>query len=292
MTYSEFLDAVLSFVRKNLPEGYTCDLHSVVKNNDTLLDALTVVPTGAILAPTLYLNGYYERYCAGEDFGHILDQVLATASDPCPEASFDLTQFTDYEKAKGRIVCRLINHERNRIFLRDVPHVEFLDLSIIFYCLLSEDVSGSATVVIHERHRESWHVTTDDLLAAARQNTKRLLSVQLDDLQTLLLRLTKTTSDFSGPMYVLTNRLRLHGASALLDTDFLNDFAKSNRSGFYVLPSSIHEVLLLPSEETFTAPLRHIVRDINRSVLSKDEVLSDEVYYFDPEADRLRLACA
>ncbi len=282
MTYSEFTDALLSFVRVALPEGCTASLHTVIKNNDTRLTGLTITETGRNISPTIYLDHYYEKYCQGTDLNLIVDEIIRTYQEYRPTEDFDMSFFTDYEKVKDRIVYKLVNCARNQELLQDVPYVPYLDLAVVFCCLLKDNRNGSATVLIRRKHMEHWGVNTEELFALAKENSPRLLSYELEDMNTLMKRICGEDTMESGQMYVLSNRQRLFGASCILDEHLLEKIASDQHSGFYVLPSSIHEVILLPRKAPDTSEaLSKMVQEINESHLSSDEVLSDHVYYYD-----------
>lgn len=288
MTYSEFTDALLSFVRVSLPEGCSAALHTVIKNNDTKLTGLTITETGRNISPTIYLDHYYQKYCEGEDLNLIVDEIIRTYKEYRPTEDFDMSFFTDYEKVKGRIVYKLVNCMRNKELLQDVPYVPYLDLAVVFCCLLKDNKSGSATVLIRQKHMEHWNVTTEDLFALAKENSPRLLSYELEDMNTLMKKICGEDALESGQMYVLSNRQRLFGASCILDEELLEKIANDQHSGFYVLPSSIHEVILLPRKAPDTSEaLTKMVQEINEAHLSSDEVLSDHVYYYDFEKKKL-----
>lgn len=288
MTYSEFTEALLSFVRIALPEECSADLHTVIKNNDTKLTGLTITETGRNIAPTIYLDHYYEKYCAGKDLNQIVDEIVETYLEYRPREDFDMSFFTDFEKVKDRIVYKLVNCERNKELLQDVPYVPYLDLAVVFCCLLRENKSGSATVLIRQKHMEQWQVTTEDLFALAKENSPRLLSYELEDMNSLMKRICGEDTMESGQMYVLSNSQRLFGASCILDENLLEKIAKDQHSGFYVLPSSIHEVILLPRDTPDTSEaLSKMVQEINATHVSSEEVLSDHVYYYDFDKKKL-----
>lgn len=288
MTYSEFTEALLSFVRMDLPEECSAKLHTVIKNNDTRLTGLTITETGRNIAPTIYLDHYYEKYCEGMEVNQIVDEIVQTYLEYRPREDFDMTFFTDYEKVKDRIVYKLVNRERNKELLQDVPYVPFLDLAVVFCCLLRDNPGGSATVLIRQKHMELWHVTTKDLFALAKENSPRLLSYELEDMNALMKQICGEDTMESGQMYVLSNRQRLFGASCILDETLMEQIAKEQDSGFYVLPSSIHEVILLPRHTPDTSEaLSRMVQEINATHLSSEEVLSDHVYYYDFKQKKL-----
>ncbi len=290
MNYSDFLSTVVFLVRQQLPDGTEPALHTVLKNNDTKLDALTIRKDGSSVAPTIYLQSCYDSYCAGRDLSDIVREILSVYENSLPEEVPDLTFFTDYSKVKEKLALKLINYERNRALLQDVPYRPFLDLAVVCYCLLSESEEGNATVLIKNAHLKTWGIEKDTLFQDASKNAPELLSSEILDMQSIL----KDVFDAdditpSGRLFVLSNRLRLNGASCLLYDDVLREFSDETKSGFYVLPSSIHEVILMPEKERTASEeaLTRMITEINRSEVPETDVLSDHAYYYDRSMHRI-----
>lgn len=298
--YSEFKQHILSDLQNRLGPDIRVHIQDIVKNNDTHLDGLTLLCTKYNLSPTIYLNHYFKQYEKGESLSEIEDEILNTYRENCPARNIDITFFTDYDKVKSRIIFKLVNYERNRELLQDVPHYRFLDLALVFNCLVESSPSGSATILIHEHHLTYWNITRDDLYALAQQNTPRLLSYELRNMTDVLKELfdddelagAMPDSDFcsANAMYVLTNRYKLNGSGCILYPNLLRDFAARLESDLFILPSSIHEVLIIPAKNPSSPDeLSDMVKDVNSSQLSREEILSDHIYYFSRESGQLTM---
>jgi hypothetical protein len=182
-----------------------------------------------------------------------------------------------------------------------VPHVEFLDLSIVFQCLVSKEESSTASILIHNAHMKLWNILVEELYRAARENTRRLQEYEIRDMNEIVseIMLTGGLDGFceeedmeelseSTPMYVLTNKCRIEGASCIIYPNLLKDFAFTIGKSFYVIPSSVHEVILVPADDTTEADeIRNMIREINDTQVKVEEILSYSLYYFDKEEGRL-----
>lgn len=213
----------------------------------------------------------------------------------------DMKYFLEYESVKNNIVYKLINTERNRELLEDIPYIEFLDLSVVFQCLLSQKESRLETLLIHNVHTKLWDVTVVDLYRAAKENTGRLLPYEIKDMVDVILEIMKTegTEEFdyeesmvepesNKVMYVLSNQKRIEGAVCIMYPGLLRDFADGIGSGFYIIPASVHEVLLLPSENPEDREeLKTMVREINDTKLEAEEILSYSMYWFDKSKGKI-----
>ena len=291
MNYETFKSSALDSIQTYFGNSASVSLQPIIKNNDTILDGLTIQDRSTNLAPTLYLNYYYEDYLAGKSLSDILDDIIASYRSNLPAVSMDLSFFTDYEKIKFRVIYKLISHRENTELLKDVPHFRFLDLAIVFCCYLPDMADGNASILIHNHHLDFWNLTADSLYELAVKNTPILLPYELKSMEDTLkslgtgLRLfpdNANGAEDSRKIYVLSNTEKLYGASCLLYPNVLSYFAESSGSDFYIIPSSVHEALLLPKTPSVHASgLNKIIQEVNASQLLKEEVLSDHVYVFE-----------
>ena len=291
MEFTNFTTLVQREVEKRAGENYRVKLNDVMKNNGVVLRGITLMQDDSNISPTIYLNPYYDAYENGDTtLGTVIDEVIDTYERNKINRSIDMKFFLNYETVKSRIIFKLINTEKNRELLRDVPYIPFHDLSIVFQCLVSEERFGNASILIHNVHLQLWKVNARELYECALENTPLLQGYELADMNTVLEEMKalggiddEEIEDMQQevPMYVLSNKSRINGASCILYKNILKDFAMVVDKDLYVLPSSIHEVILLPSDGTQESEqLKEMVREINQSQVEKEEVLSDSVYYY------------
>lgn len=298
MDYFTFKQTIIDTLKDSLGENISITVQDILKNNNTHLDGLTILPRECNLSPTIYLNHYYKQYQNGMVFSEIVSEILETYQQHQPLKNIDISFFTDYERIKSKIIFKLIHYEQNQNLLAHVPHFPFLDLALVFACLLHSNDTGNATILIHNHHLSFWHITKEELYTLAFLNTPRLLPPDLKNMDDVLKDLLPNfSSDVSSPedspispLYVLTNRSKLNGASCIFYPDLLKNFADQMNSDLYILPSSIHEVLLLPADSEYTSmELSDIVTDVNHSQVSHEDILSNHVYYFSRETGKITL---
>lgn len=292
MEFTNFTTLVRNEVEKRAGENYHVKLNDVVKNNGIILRGITLMQDDSNISPTIYLNPYYDAYENGETtLGTVIDEVIDTYERNKVNRSIDMRFFLDYDSVKTRITYKLINTEKNKELLNDIPHIPFHDLSIVFQCLISGERFGNATILIHNVHLQLWKVNARELYERAMENTPILQGYDVADMNTVLEEMrafeeiedTEYEEDIQQqvPMYVLSNKSRVHGAACILYPDILKDFAAVVEKDLYVLPSSIHEVILLPAEGTEDSEqLKLMVHEINESQVEDEEVLSDSVYFY------------
>lgn len=294
MNYQEFLTCVRSELANRLTPGATLKIQTIIKNNATHYDGLIILQPGMNIAPTIYLTPYYHRYLNGVSLEDIYDDILTTYWNHLPEADFDTEMFTDFSRASKRIVMRLVNAEYNRSLLSDIPHVMFHDLAIIFYCMIYADVENQGSILIHNSHLDMWHVTSEEIYQLALKNTPTLLPHLFTPMSELL-KAHPTAGQLPCneiPMYILTNTYKTNGASVILYDSLLQHISNRFEKNLIILPSSIHELILIPTDESDSHDLTHysqIVREVNETQLADDEILSDHAYYY--ERHRHKIIC-
>ena len=163
-------------VEKRTGDCYKVRLDDVRKNNGIVLKGLTVTQDDSNISPTIYLNSYYEEYIRGRaTLINVVNDVIDTYHRNKVNQSVDMRYFLNYESVKRRIIYKLVNTEKNRELLEDVPHIEFLDLSIIFQCLVTQEEFGRASILIHNVHLKLWDVSVEALYQSAKENINKLI---------------------------------------------------------------------------------------------------------------------
>ena len=187
MDFTSFIEVIKSEVTKQLGDDYKVRLNDVRKNNGVVLRGLTVIQDDSNISPTIYLNSHYEEYIVGKaTLPEIVSRVIDTYNRNKIVQSVDIQHFLNFEDIKERVIYKLINTEKNKDLLEDVPHMDFLDLSIVFQCLIVQEELGISTILIHNIHQKMWDVSTEDLYHVAMENTPRLLKYELKPMTEIL----------------------------------------------------------------------------------------------------------
>ena len=293
MNYQEFVGSVTGFLRESLPGGTRLQLIPLEKNNGIIMDGLSVRKEGKRVAPMIYLDSYYREYLDGRSLRGICDQILECCEDSDFEEHFDVDFFREPERVRPTVAYRLINYEKNRELLQEIPHLPFLDLAVIFYSLLTDTPVGHATVLIRNSHLERWGKNTSWLYEAAKENTEKLLPKRLVSMEDMIYELSegKQEPEYAGvPMYVLTNSRKSFGAACLLYDGVLGECFRRLEESYYLIPSSVHEVILIPASAVGDSrELCALVQEMNRTQVRSTEVLSDTVYLYSEETRRLEM---
>lgn len=267
MDYTRFINTMQNKVKESLCPDVIVDVHRTMKNNGTIRTGLMFIQPGVNISPTIYLEEFYDQYLHGESMNALVRSIREIYEKVKVKKSFPYNNILDYSKIKDRIVYKVIRRESNEELLKQIPYEPYLDLAIIYYVLLETTEFGTATLLIRNDHLKGWKVTKEEISALAKINTPRMLPLEVGML-----------TDY---MYIVSNRLRSFGAAVMLYDDVWKRMESVIGENFYVLPSSVHELILVP--ESFGMSRRQLqetVMEINRTEVDTEEVLSDNVYYY------------
>ncbi len=295
MNYQQFTEAMHKKITALLGDTATTQIQTTIKNNDTERIGLIMTPRTNNLSPTIYLEEFYKLYEQGCTLDEISEDILRIYKKAIPEHPLDLNQIQDFELAKSKLVYKLIHTERNKALLETIPHVPYLDLSMAFYLLLDTFEHGIATILITNQMLEHWKIDAELLYQLATANTPNILPsdfIQMKEvIEELLGRELTDEEDYENHMYVLTNQHRHLGAACILYPRVLEEIGDRLDEDFYLLPSSIHEIIVLPVQYAIPTPeLAEIIDDINHTQVLKEEVLSDHAYYYSRKEKKLVIA--
>ena len=279
------------------------DIHETFRNNGVHYHAVAILQKGNNISPNIRLDNFYRSYLEGIDLGEIAEEI-ADIYDRAEKEHVDLSFFSDFAKAKSSILLKVVGYEKNKERLKVIPHIKFMDLALTFYFYIEGGIGENASVQIENSHLEMWNISEGELYDLAVENTRRRMPVKIDNICDIIIAILKkdgvepspkVVAEFRResrgiPMYVLTNRQNYFGASVIYYPGVLRRIAQRIHSDLIILPSSIHEVILLPADGTEDADtLNEIIVDVNRSQVAEEEVLSDHFYYYDLERDELRM---
>ncbi len=319
MEMIEFQEKIKKALQEYGGSEMTVRISKVRKNNGHILTGVSMYKPGSNITPTLYIDDYLKRYEEGITFGEIMKDIIYMLENYAIDREMDISFFTEWDRAKRRIVYRLINAEKNEELLKEVPYIPFMDLAIVFYYLMGDKSMGNASIMIHKKHLAVWEVEEKSLYDVAVKNTHKMLPYAIQNISQLMRdvlfenigkqmgekgctdkecveEITDRMMEQLSPihqqvnMYVLSNNSRYYGAACILYKDLLRKFAESHDADIYILPSSVHEMILLPDRGgEDPVKLAEMVRDVNDTQLSPEEVLSDSVYYYDRKSGEIRM---
>lgn len=293
----EIMEYIKNHIKEYMPLEYqdaSVVLEEVTKNNDRVLTGLIVRRAGETIAPAVYLEQYAEQIDNGRSLDSVMREI-ATIQTNYHVPAFDLSPLEDYEKVKPVLTIRLYDLEKNQDYLKDKPHTPCGDLVAAYQIQISKDNDGVASAIVTNSLLQTWGISTEQLhkdALAAESNRETVCFHSMEDVMSQLmlngecpnLLNAEEVPSLNMGLYVLTNESRLNGAGILAQNNVLEQVGNLLQSDFYVLPSSIHEVLVVPDDGTFTLKeLESIVKEVNATQVAPKDLLSDKVQYYDRE---------
>ena len=261
-------------LKSKKPYGYK---KQVVHKVNQDLDSISLIGENIKMSPTLYFNNMYDYYI---DAAASVEELALKAFETMLEG-VNQTEITeelpDKDKFIENIFFQVINTEKNKTLLLEVPHREYLDLSIIYRYAVNISDNDIATTTINYILMDEFKLTEEELYEAAYKNTRRLLK-------------PKVTSPGITGFYMLSNDLNIFGANGILYKDIIAKEAKKLNTDIYLIPSSIHEFLIQPVSNILKPKdLKEIIKDANEHVIDPEDYLSDSLYIYKLETDTIEV---
>ena len=278
------------------------ELHDICKNNDVTQHSIVIRHEGEKISKNIYAEPYFDLNMRGTPLDEIAQTIINISNDRNYEQTIEknLVDVTDYDAVREKLILRLVSKELNEDFLADKLYVPVggTDLVAVFYVLVSMDKSGIASTAVTRRYEDCWHIKSlDCLYEQALSNTKKLFPPMVKSMGTFASesKLNDMDEDMlraaDNIMHILSNESAINGATSVLYKDILKDFALAHEvEELVILPSSRHEVLLLPQHgEVDYKYCEEMVTEINQYLVDPMDVLSNHVYIYRVDTDEMTM---
>ena len=187
--------------------------------------------------------------------------------------------------------------------LKNMPHREFQDLSIIYRWVVNVEKEGIQNIRVDNLLASKLGLSEEQLFNLAAENTRRILPPCIksmnEALRDMFVRdgMPAETADMligemsqEQTMWVIANEKQIYGATAMLYEDKLHVLAEKVGTDLYILPSSVHEVIAVSVNMGKPEELAQMVSEINMELVALEDRLSNQVYHYDKELRKLTLA--
>lgn len=307
MDYAMFQKVVKMQIKDYLPERFKdaeVEIRPVTKVNK-VKDSLVIRADDERVVPNFYLDDIYENYKETQDLEAVLHSVADAYIKHLENGrEMKIPEFTK-EFISENVIMAMINTESNREMLAGVPHREINDCSIVYRVMVDKTGDGIATAVVGNDMAEAVGLKEEELFFAATENTKRLLPVKIQSMNEIMLgmmtregmpkevaeeMIASMTPGDSPAMWIVTNEQGINGAVNMLYDENLQGLAQKLQDDLYILPSSIHEVICIPASMGRPEELAEMVHEVNSTVVSIEERLSNQVYHYDKDLRKLTMA--
>lgn len=298
LEYEFFIDKISIKVGERVGNGCEVSFGKSKKVNEGEADTLIIKQKedGDKIGLSLSLKGLFEEYQDGKGMDEIVVEIAAAYMENIVNAKRivqEMQKLGSYESCKEKIYFRLVSTERNQHLLGEVPHFEMMDLSMLFYVFIDEEEDKIGGVMLRNSLLSAWGITPEDVWRQAVKNTPMLFPERKVRFFPLVKEIKQMAKDGEYSVWqnvawegereplILTNQKGINGFSVVLYSGLLQEI--SNRMGrdLYILPSSLHEGLIFPVDCGMEeAELQDMVKEVNRTVVRREDLLSDSLYYY------------
>ena len=297
MVTNKYRLMIMDGLKERYPE-YEFYTEKVTKNNGYCYDGIFVKLDDSIsYAPIIPCEEYEEALaCDAMTVEEILDEI-----DKLLQTRFPLKNIPvfDFEQIKDKLRVRVINYEKNQTRLMDMPHRKFFDLAIMYRIVFMIDDNTDAGIVVNYSLMHTWRVTEEELFETAYHNTFHSKEVRIRSLYDVLCsilmeegKLIPKDMKDDEKMYVADMGGKRDGSICILQKDAFRKFAEEKGCDVYIIPSSIHEhILVLKQRGVDWKELRETLLKANKNDVLEEEVLSEHIYQYVRETDEIIDLC-
>lgn len=299
MDFKEFQNQILQEAQDRM-RGVDLHIQNVEKLQGQSYTGLSIQPNDSPVAASVNLDVLYGHLMDGKDFSDIVDNLIQQAADIMTDMpKFDVNQLGDYDRMKNTLVVQMIPTERNQDMLSNIPHKNIEDLSVVYRMQIDSNEKGTSSVLMTNTMLENYGVTPEqlhrDAMEAAVINNpaifRPLIEVMRDLMGPELFDLMPPMNMDGPQMYMASVEGGIYGAGVITYPDFMDRVAEEMGGDFFVLPSSVHEILVFPDDGTMNRhELENMVREINSTEVLPQDQLSDNVYHYDSQDKLFELA--
>lgn len=303
MNNEEFKNEFVEALKENLSEGgndVDVKVSTVEKMNQSY-EAITITPEGSNIGMNMNLEVFAEAYESGVPFDEIVEQVTNKVEAHLADMpTFDVQSLTDYEQMKDKLAMEVVAADRNADLLAKVPHQEMEDMAVVYRFVMESDENGRASILVSNDLLDKMGVTPEQLHADALENAPELRPAVIKGMSEVMMDMMgEDAHEMFGidefpqdeMMYVATVPDKISGAGVIAYQEFMDQAAEKLGGDFYILPSSIHEVLLVKDDGAVNFnDLKSMVEDVNATQVAPEEKLTDSVYHYDSKEHIFELA--
>lgn len=298
MNYEEFELYVVKHIKEYLPESNQ-DISVVLdcKTNEREIKSsdLVVHYPGIEVGTSIHLDSVFMAYEEIEDIDSIMEDIARTLTYAREELrETKMTDLDNFEEVKDRLFLQVINQERNRSLFsklvhRDIPNT---DLAVIYHVSLVKEEPNLSGIKINQPMLRRWGIEEKELYQTALTNMVNQKPFVIRDMFQTLIGLDPAPGQIpedikEGTFHMLSNEVMINGASVLLYPDLLKKIGDRFESNYFIIPSSIHDLILLKDDGKFSIEfLEDMIQNINREKVAPSNFLSNHAIFYDREQER------
>ena len=294
MDFKEFVNKLEQDLKEALSDispGAQVRQTPVEKLQASSYTGISITPADTNIGMNLNADQLFAQMQEGRSYEGVLAAAVSQAERGLHDMpSVDVQSITNYETAKNLLCFEVVGTEQNADMLANIPHTDVENMSMVYRLQLDSNEHGASTVLITNAMMEQYGVTKEQLDADAMENAPEIRPASFKTMAEVMAEMMgmpveMMPQDMAPPMYVATNEDKVQGAAVMFYPNFMDQAAKELGGDVFVLPSSVHEVLILPDDGNMSVgELRDMVTTINATEVSAQDRLADSVYHYDAAA--------
>lgn len=307
MDFEEFREKLMEDLAQDLYENtgaeYSIETTSVKHLQNAGYEGIVVLPENASIGVNIDVQSLYNDLENGKTYEEVFDrayQMIADGFDNQP--NINIEELSNYDAMKEKLAIQVVSTERNAEMLEKIPHKEVEDMSLVCRFIVSDSKFGMGSILINNDMIERYGITTEQLFADAAKYAPELRPSEIVNIADVLAEMMGIdVSEFNEqmgvhggpeiPMYVASTHDKSNGAGIIAYPGFMEMAAEKIGGDFFVLPSSVHEVILVPDNGGGDFhELENMVQEVNATQVDPKDKLSDKVYHYDSKDKVFELA--
>ena len=298
MNYKDFKEKFIEDVKAKLSDQGTdvdITINKMNKLNESY-EAMTVKPEGSNIGVNIAVDKLFKAMKSGASYEEVIDKAITSIVNGfANQPQFDIASLSDYSQMKEKLVMEVVSAETNKDMLKNVPHKNIEDMAVVYRFVIDSSNDSRATILATNKMVEHFGITPEQLHADAMENAPRIKPAEIKGMGEVIAEMMgvdKAEMDALYPgspedeqIFVASVPDKVHGAGVLAYQGFMDQAAERVGGDFFILPSSIHEILIVPDNGKMgLSDLENMVRDVNATQVDPVDKLTDNVYHYDSQA--------
>lgn len=304
-TYEEFVQDFVREMKASLSRyGMEVSVVTKVRNNDIWEKSIKIDIPGTNVSPSIGTLSIYEHCCEYDDMSEVV-QALSEKIIAERNMQIDTLSILSKENILKSTYLMVVNTASNKDLLADTPHFLIAEGELAAIPRLSVNVGGKkGSIIIKNGMLPVLQMTGEEILHIAKDNMVEQNLFKINSLLAETMRLMQENgedvsdhfSEFfvedTPKAFIVSNKDRAYGAACLACPEIIGTAIQKMGIDCYILPSSIHDVILIEKKGDFNEieELRDMVKLINRTEASANEILSDQVFQYNSKTRKIEIA--
>lgn len=298
--FEEFVTQVKNGLERVLKNRYGSANVSIVtrkKVNCEMVGLECDVPNKHAINSTVYMESFYNVYLEHGNINEIIARATDVIAETMKEYKYMRNKVDDLKNTADGIIFQLIHTEQNKELLKTMPHRNFMDMSIVYRCVLDISDDGMLSAPVTHAYADMLGLNEEELYQLAFENTRYIMKPTVYTMEQVIEGLEEALGmkgEIMGeatmerpPLYVITNSKRTWGAASVLYKGKLLSLAEQLDSDLYLIPSSTHEMMITPAKQEMLEVVESTLYEANHNVVDIGERLSNEIYLYDRKSNSI-----